>query len=163
MLEISGDLFSYNKSGPDAICITTNGCVYGNQKAATMGKGCALEAKRRWPGIQIILGRAIENKGNEVHLLTTEDKRLCSGLGWNDHLLPYHLLSFPTKHHWKEPSDLNLIEKSCQQVVKITNEMNFASVVIPRPGCGLGHLDWNQVRPLCEKYLDDRFFIITFA
>lgn len=163
MQEIHGDLFAHNDDGPDAICITTNGFVYGDQRAATMGRGSAGEAKNKWPGVQLILGRTIDHAGNHVHLLTTNQKTLAPGLAWKEHKLPYHLISFPTKHHWRDPSDIQLIDKSCQQVRRFADEMGFRSVVIPRPGCGLGQLSWDEVRPVCEKHLDDRFFIITFA
>ncbi len=47
MHEITGDLFESEKA--DAICILTNGFINA-QGANTMGKGCALGAKQRWPG-----------------------------------------------------------------------------------------------------------------
>jgi len=169
MQEIVGDLFSHNADGPDAICITTNGCV-SSQGALTMGRGCAGEAKARWPGIQMTAGEMVKNQGNNVFLLTVVDREVNDGaiqlpkrMGWPALVVPYHILTFPTKHHWKDPSDIKLIDKSCQQVRRLADEMTLRSVVIPRPGCGLGQLTWDEVRPVCEKYLDDRFFIITFS
>ena len=38
--------------------------------------------------------------------------------------------------------------------------MNFSSVLLPKPGCANGGLNWEQVKPLLEQYLDDRFTII---
>jgi hypothetical protein len=36
-------------------------------------------------------------------------------------------------------------------------------VVLPRPGCGAGELDWTRfVRPALTALLDDRFVAITF-
>ena len=36
-----------------------------------------------------------------------------------------------------------------------------ATIVIPRPGCGNGRLDWPVVRPLLES-LPDTVTVITF-
>lgn len=167
MHEIRGDLFASVKA--DAICLTTNGFV-NTQGALTMGRGCAGEAKARWPGIQMTAGELVRDQGNNVFLLTEIGKEEWEGaiclparLGWPALVVPYHILTFPTKHHWRDPSDIQLIDKSCQQVRRFADEMGFRSVVIPRPGCGLGQLSWDEVRPVCEKHLDDRFFIITFA
>ena len=187
MQEIYGSLFDSVMA--DAICITTNGFV-NKQGACSMGKGCAGDAKHRWPGIQMTLGKLIQQKGNRVHLLTGADKVLPGYAGWAAHTLPYHLITFPTKpdtftadancsnvvehmrHQatpgkslpgWMSVSDLELIEKGCMQLVELTNTHSLESVVLPRPGVGAGQLSWEKhVRPVCEKYLDDRFYTITF-
>lgn len=164
MQEIVGDLFAHNEQGPEAICVTTNGFV-NSQGALTMGRGCAREAKVRWPGIQMTAGELVRDQGNNVFLLTEVDEEgifLPARLGWPKLLVPYHVLTFPTKHHWREPSDIKLIDKSCQQLRRHVDEAGFNSVVLPRPGCGLGQLTWDEVRPICQAYLDDRFFVITF-
>ena len=165
MQEIEGNLFSSNEQGPDAICITTNGFVNA-QGALTMGRGCAREAKVRWPGIHLLVGEVVRKQGNNVFLLTeTVEGSIILPVQspWPTLTVPYHILTFPTKHHWSEPSDLLLIDKSCQQVRRFADEFGFQSVVIPRPGCGNGQLNWEEVRPVLERHLDDRFYVITFS
>jgi len=180
MHEITGDLFESEKA--DAICILTNGFVNA-QGANTMGKGCAGEAKRRWPGIQMVVGAHLKRHEivhNDCRILTTLNDfgevilevppafarpvigadpsiRVC-GI-----IVPYHILTFPTKYHWSTPSDLQLIRRSCTQLMTHADAQGWNSVVLPRPGCGAGGLSWeDEVRPLISQILDQRFWVITF-
>ena len=165
MRETTGDLFAHNSNGPEAICITTNGYVNA-QGANTMGKGCAGEAKQRWPGIQVVVGSSIRREGNICQALTQEvaGHLVLPVRGpWEVIEVPYHVLMFPTKNHWREPSDLKLIEGSARQLVDLAEQHGWRSVVLPRPGCGAGQLSWDDVRPLLSDILDDRFWAITFA
>lgn len=66
------------------------------------------------------------------------------------------VLCFPTKRHWKDPSDLDLIRKGLQTFVSEYRQYNIKSITFPKLGCGLGGLDWEkEVKPLMHKYLDD--------
>jgi len=58
---------------------------------------------------------------------------------------------FPTKEHWKHPSQLEWIEKGLMDLRP--QVMGLESMAIPALGCGLGGLEWNDVRRLLEKYL----------
>jgi hypothetical protein len=172
MQEIVGDLFASERA--DAICITTNG-VLNSSGANVMGLGCAAKAKERWPGVELILGQRIQQGGNRVHLLTQEPQ---DGLAITPafeilravllptkrviHYLPYHLVSFPTKNHWRDPSDPQLIATSAHQLVELVDEKKWKNVILPRPGCGLGKLAWEEVRSILSEILDDRFWVISF-
>jgi len=168
MHEITGDLFESEKA--DAICILTNGFVNASG-ANTMGKGCALEAKIRWPGIQIHIGDAIRHGGNDCRILTEIDRevedgavRLAATRGWPDVYVPYEILMFPTKHHWGEKSDLDLILRSATQLMELTDQQSWNSVVLPPPGCGAGGLAWEgEVRPLLAQIFDQRIYVIDFV
>lgn len=110
MREIYGDLFGHNERGPQTICITTNGYV-GRDGCNVMGRGTAGEAKRRWPGIEKVLGRLIQERGNHVHTLSKVG--LTGGyfleLSWLTPSVPvpYNIVSFPTKPEIvNEASDL---------------------------------------------------------
>lgn len=169
MREAKGDLWEY----PDAVkCITTNGFVKTNGEAV-MGRGCALEAKRKFPGIDKVLGDLIKENGNVVNLLNWE---YYDQTGQH---LSCILFSFPVKHNWYEKADINLIKQSSEQIANIAagkdwhswedlaKEWNGVSlphipIVIPRPGCGNGGLTWEEVKPVIEPILDDRFVIISW-
>ena len=60
-------------------------------------------------------------------------------------------IMFPTKEHWKYPSRLEWIEKGLIDLQP--QVMGLESLAIPALGCGLGGLEWNDVRRLLEKYL----------
>lgn len=128
----------------DAICVTTNGVVMNNEKLV-MGGGIAKEAKDKFPGIDYLLGKYINEWENRCF-----------------YLKKFKIISFPTKHHYKDPSCLKLIEKSCKELIEICDKFNLQEVSLPRPGCGLGGLKWEQVKPILEKYLDDRFTVFSF-
>ena len=184
MREITGDLFSHNRHGPDAICITTNGYV-GKDGCNVMGMGSAGEAKKRYPGIEKRLGVLLENEGNQVHLLTqiADGQIHLAGI-----YAPYHIVSFPTKPRvvnesdellpryrkaheghledlnlpgWMSQSRIDLIYQSAVELQKLATEREWKSIVLPRPGCGAGGLEWTDVKPVLENVLDDRFYVIT--
>lgn len=144
MKEITGNLWDHYSDDPKCIIvITTNGYVKKSGECV-MGRGCAKEAKEFFPGIAKDLGTLIKQHGNHVHYLEQG------------------IISFPVKHNWWEDADITLIEQSAQEFVVLVNDAEWTSIVVPRPGCGCGGLAWDIVKPVLEKYLDDRFSIITF-
>lgn len=147
MKEITGDLFEFEG---DAICITTNGMI-NKDGLAVMGKGVALAAAQKYPVLPDRLGRALMNLGNKVNWL----------LNKNFEETEINVVSFPTKHNWKNNSDIALIEASAKQLVELANKLGWKKIAITRPGCGNGGLEWKDVKPVIEKYLDDRFYILT--
>lgn len=142
MQKIYGDLWSYYGSVP--IGITTAGQV-SRKGNCVMLRGCGRQAKERFPDLPQRLGALILAQGNHVFDL---------GDG---------LFSFPVEHGPFEVPDLRLIERSCRELVILANEQGWGKVVLPRPGCGGGGLEWRQVWPLLERHFDARFHIITLA
>ena len=70
------------------------------------------------------------------------------------------LITLPVKHNWREKADLRLIEESCGSLVHHVDNLHLLEVYMVRPGCGNGGLDWKDVKPILEKYLDDRFVMV---
>lgn len=66
------------------------------------------------------------------------------------------LILFPTKEHWKNPSKLEWIESGLQSMIDARSivekhgiTLNFMdSIAFPKIGCGLGGLNWSDVKPL---------------
>ena len=146
MKEIKGNLFEHIGVA-DAICITTNGTLR-HDGCAVMGRGCALEAVKRWPLISTILGDHIALSGNGVYSLIVDKSTM--------------VLSFPVKHNWWEKADINLIKRSARDLMAIADAEQWEKIVIPRMGCGNGKLNWKDVKKEVAPLLDDRFYIITY-
>lgn len=118
------------------LCITTNGFVKPNGRAV-MGRGCALEAKQKIHEIDFVLGRSIRALGNHVHPLIEFKGQM--------------VYSFPVKHNWWEKADIELIIQSCKELAKYATGERV--IVLPRPGCGNGHLDWKDIQPIISPLL----------
>ena len=140
MKETKGNLFDFN-----VIVIPTNGIVKTDCRLV-MGKGLALKAKQLYTDIDLVLGSEVKYYGNQCYLITNYDKII---------------ISFPTKHHWKEKSDLVLIEKGLTELITIADNNNLVDIYLPKLGCGNGELNYvDEVRPLLESYLDNRFIVV---
>lgn len=140
MKELTADLWQVPA---DLRVITTNGTVKKNG-AAVMGRGCAKEAKDRYPGIDQMLGKHLRLHGNWPTRLDDE------------------IASLPVKHNWWERADVELIEQSVRGLVILVDRYGYKNVVMPRPGCGNGKLLWEEIKPLIEPLLDDRFTVVDY-
>lgn len=139
MLEEFGDFWTIQG---DIRCITTNGTLR-RSGYAIMGKGMALQAKHRYPRIEITLGRLIKKYGNHTFKL---------GNG---------LISFPTKQHWRKDSDIELIKRSAKELVLLLKDDPAKRVLLTRPGCGNGNLRWPEVKSCIQNILSDDKFIVV--
>jgi len=139
---VKGNLWDFHQYGP--VCITTNGIVKNNGELV-MGAGIALQAKQRFPKLPRKLAQAVNTYGNHAFYLPDEN-----------------LFSFPTKHNWRDPSDIDLIAKSALQLVQLTNTtcLNLTRVFLPKPGCANGQLSWSKVSTVISGVLDDRFTVV---
>lgn len=139
MIEVTGDLWTFPA---EFRIITTNGDVR-TDGACVMGRGCALQAAKKYPKLPYELGTLIQKCGNHV--------------AW---LSGYDLFTFPVKRHWDEPASLNLIARSVSELQVIIKDLE-GTYVLPRPGCGNGRLAWKDVRPLLLD-LPDTVSVIDF-
>lgn len=64
-----------------------------------------------------------------------------------------YVVSLPTKLSWKDPSKLKYVEQGLISLRRFLITQPEASVGIPALGCGLGKLDWSDVRPLIQERL----------
>jgi hypothetical protein len=180
MIEITGDIFrpkTYrpNIGIPSAICITTNGAVT-KKGLAIMGRGVAKLAAELFPEVPETLGKLLYKNGNIVQAIRFNPRT------------DTYVLAFPTKPKevklvsvdqltdyfrrqgryqvddivpgWALKSTIDLIQKSTEQLLEVSKELQLKKVVIPRPGCSNGGLRWEEVKEVVS-HLDDRFFVIN--
>jgi hypothetical protein len=150
MRESVGNLWDHIHTNA-VICITTNG-VINRHWANIMGKGCAKEAKDRYPWLPHKIGGLIKAYGNVC-------QRIPMGLNGGPGS-DWTLITFPTKNHWSEDSDPFLIIRSAEQLEVMADTHGWEEVVMPRPGAGNGRLDWESVRQSLDPILDDRFLVL---
>ena len=145
MLNVYGNAWDLMKdpSDYDVLCITTNGFVKNNGRAV-MGAGIAKTARDTIPGVDLKLGALLNKHGNRCFRLSPK------------------LATFVVKHNWWEDADLELIKKSCLEITQMADKFGWSKVLIPRPGCGNGKLNYSDVEPILQANLDDRFHIITW-
>ncbi len=120
---------------PAQTLVNTVNCV------GVMGKGLAKEFRTREP--------AMYERYKEV----CERGALQPGKLWLWRGSENSTLNFPTKVHWRQPSRIEWIEAGLRKFVETYEFLNIKEISFPRLGCGNGNLDWDDVRPLMEKYL----------
>jgi len=149
MKEIKGNILDYINR-VDAVCVTTNSVIK-RDGTAVMGAGVAKSFALKYPMLPKALADNIKTYGNVTNYLPTPVTQKAQ------------ILSLPTKAHWKNNSDIKLIEQSLKRLVEITDKENYKYVLLVRPGCSNGGLNWEtDVKPLCKKLLNDRFYIISY-
>lgn len=111
-----------------------------------MGKGIALQFKKAFPEMfkaYETLCKAKQLQPGQMHVY---DRGAM--------LHPRYIINFPTKRHWKGKSRLDDVIAGLDALVEELRSRRIASVAIPPLGCGLGGLDWDEVRPLIEQAMD---------
>jgi O-acetyl-ADP-ribose deacetylase (regulator of RNase III)/uncharacterized protein YwgA len=108
-----------------------------------MGKGIALEFKRRFPDMFADYQRRCH--AGEV--------RLGEPYLWRGLVEPW-VINFPTKDHWRSVSRLADIEKGLAYLAEHVAEWGVTSLAVPPLGAGSGRLDWATVGPTIYRHLD---------
>jgi hypothetical protein len=144
MKEIKTNIWNFHRAG-FWIVIPTNGFVK-NDGECVMGRGLAKQAAIKFPSLPKELGDRLKEYGNVIFTFHK-----------------YRIITFPVKHQWMEMANLELIEKSAKSLRDDIFKYNLSGILtpvyLPKVGCGNGKLSWEKVKPILEKYLDDRFII----
>lgn len=139
MQEQQTDIWSY--WGKAVLVITTNGSVTRDGHSIP-GRGVAGDAATRFPELRMRLGTLLQTGGNHVY-----------------EILP-GLVSFPVEETPYSLPDTRLIRQSAIELRQLADQRGWQMIVVPRPGCGGGGLNWQEVRPLLADLLDERFIIV---
>lgn len=119
---------------------------------AIMGKGMALDAKKRFKDIDVLYGKYLESTIHSSNPFFYDD---------------VHLILFPTKYDWLDDSVLDLIKKNCYYMVDRVIEKNLnrpgtiQNVYLPALGCGCGGLKWEYIKEEISAILASDMFNIV--
>ena len=158
-----GDIFD---TDCDTIVNTVN-CV------GVMGKGIALECKRRYSALfkeyQQACKKVLTHGGDLYFWHNSMIKATLFGVPV--HTDTRNILNFATKEHWKNPSRIEWIERGLRTFTSVCDSesdkgkwweglywyelFKIQSIAFPKLGCSNGGLDWEEVKPLMIKYLND--------
>ncbi len=108
-----------------------------------MGKGIALEFKRRYPDAFAAYKRVCDTGQFRLGQVFIFDR--------GESVSPRYIVHFPTKNHWRDSSQIEDIETGLKSLVSELYRLQIDSIAIPALGCGLGGLEWTGVRQEIEK------------
>lgn len=131
---VIGDLFD---SDAQTLVNTVN-------TVGVMGKGVALEFKKRFPDMY----------ADYVARCQRHEVRLGEPYLYR-RLTPPFVLNFPTKEHWRSVSKLEDIQQGFRYLRSHFREWGIESLACPPLGCGHGGLEWRVVGPVLYRSLAD--------
>jgi hypothetical protein len=183
---ITGDIFDpktyLSKIGTKnfAIAITTNGFIK-NTGESVMGRGVAAQACRLFPNLPACVGLATrETKNRPAFLFYWLRENISIGVFTfpvkpdkvvvnSNNIVSWNRDKFSegdTAPGWAAKADLSIIVRSwkCLQylIAACPRFRKFEAVIIPKPGCGAGELEWEEVESALDstKILHRKFYII---
>lgn len=113
-----------------------------------MGKGIALQFREVFPENYRVYRNACLKKNLHIgKILVVEETNMTTG-----HKI---IINFPTKTHWRFPSEYSYIDKGLQALRDEIIHRNIKSIAIPPLGTHNGGLDWNVVKSMIENALSD--------
>jgi O-acetyl-ADP-ribose deacetylase (regulator of RNase III) len=122
----------------EAIINTVN-CV------GVMGRGLALQFKKAFPlNFKAYAIACKQDKVQPGRMFVYHNKGLSS---------PRYIINFPTKRHWRDKSLMEDVEAGLEDLVRVIREKDIKSIALPALGCGLGGLDWSEVKAHIEQAL----------
>ncbi len=135
MIELThGDLLS---APVDALVNAVN-------TVGVMGKGIALQFRKKFPEMFRAYEMACRSGLVRVGTMHVFDRGIsASGARW--------IVNFPTKRHWREPSRIEDIDAGLVDLIAVVRRLEIRSIAIPPLGCGLGGLEWSEVRQAIES------------
>lgn len=134
-----GDMWSAWEAA-DLFLITTNSYIKKNG-ALVMGRGIARQARDRFVGLDVALGRSIEHL-SEYYLLVSKD--------WPRKKLG----AFQVKRHYKDKADVELIERATWSLINWMRGKDV-QVHLNCPGVGNGGLGVKEVGSIIARLPDN--------
>ncbi|MDJ0475610.1 macro domain-containing protein [Pantoea eucalypti] len=135
---VDGDFFDYEAD----IRINTVNCV------GVMGAGVAFAFKNKYPAMF------------QEYASLCKRGRISPGepVVWrqkDSNLKDLEIINFPTKNHWRNPSEYEYIQKGLIWLSEYLNSKAGKIVTLPALGCGHGGLDWTIVKKMIQDFLSE--------
>lgn len=130
---LQGDILRANAQA----LVNTVNCV------GFMGRGIALQFRRAFPDNFKVYERACKHGEVEPGRMLIHATGQLTGAKY--------IVNFPTKRHWRGKSRIEDIDAGLVALVADVERLGIRSIAIPPLGCGLGGLDWSEVRPRIER------------
>ncbi len=124
---VTGDLFA----DPDL-----DGLAHGCNCAGAMGKGIAVEFRRRFPEMFSEYKRRCQDGSFELGDIFV----------WKTHDVT--VFNLGTQKSWRTKASLAALESAVAKMVEFADHQGIRRIGVPRIGAGLGGLDWNEVKPV---------------
>lgn len=112
-----------------------------------MGKGIALMFKERFADNYQRYAAACKAKQVHTGKMFVSEVNELDGSRW--------IINFPTKQHWRAPSQMTWVVDGLQDLRRFLVEKQVKSIAIPPLGAGNGGLEWSAVREQIEIALGD--------
>lgn len=112
-----------------------------------MGKGIALMFKERFAENFRLYAAACKSKQVQTGRMFVTEVHELDGPRW--------IVNFPTKQHWRAPSQMAWVANGLQDLRRFLIEQKVKSIAIPPLGAGNGGLEWAEVREQIEVALGD--------
>lgn len=138
IIKSKGNLFSSNA---EAYINTVN-------TVGVMGKGIALQFKERFPENYVAYRKACKEDQVQIGSMFVTKVEQIQGPKW--------IINFPTKKHWKGKSKIEFIEKGLEDLINVIIEKDIKSVAMPPLGAGNGGLEWETVKEVIFKKLENK-------
>jgi len=140
----------------DLLRAPTEALVNAVNTVGVMGKGIALQFRQTYPEMFRDYAKACASGKVSIGLMHVYDR----GAEFD---LARWIINFPTKRRWREPSRLEDIESGLVDLVATVQRLGIKSIAIPPLGCGLGGLNWGDVRPHIEAAFADLADVRVFV
>lgn len=111
--------------------------------AGVMGAGIALECRLRWPRM------------HERYLELCVAGKIQPGLLWLHKTPERWILNFPTKKHWRFPTQEQYLHTGLQKLTSSWQQRGITSIALPLLGADKGGLNSEQSIALMQQHLTD--------
>ncbi len=141
VLERTGNLFDASQPA----------LAHGCNCAGAMGRGIAVEFRKRWPDMFARYRELCQNgEFNPGDLFVwTADTRVIFNLG--------------TQRTWRTKATPGAVRQALERMADHAAEHHIDAVAMPRIAAGLGGLDWHDVRAILDEVVPDDLTVTVYS